>query len=172
MVSFNIIGSAEHTNFRAAYSYNYIDGSTLQGLPLLHEVLFKIKDHEHLVSVMQDNLRTSPISLDAMTGVFSSSDQDSRRSECPSERDRMQEERAPFPFRGDGEPGESPLAWTTIWGGTYSNLYGYYLTDTMRRCGYVFWDAARLERTGVMEVLVQEWKREWEQEDPRDMVFL
>ncbi|RMZ78575.1 hypothetical protein DV738_g3796, partial [Chaetothyriales sp. CBS 135597] len=62
-----------------------------------------------------------------------------------------------------------PLAWTLIWHGTYSNLYGWYIPDEIRRWGYVMWDAARLERTGGKELLMRQWIEYWDEDyDPRD----
>lgn len=54
-----------------------------------------------------------------------------------------------------------------IWGGTYSNLYGYYVEHAIRRWGYVIWDAVRLERTGAEELLERQWKAGWGEDDPR-----
>lgn len=119
-------------------------------------------------------MTSSYITFNAIEGTLGETQQALRRQNHPSERDRMQEERAPFPFRGDG--GESdmpPLAWTIIWDGTYSNLYGCYTSDEMRRWGYVFWDAARLESAEgkVMEFLKQQWWQVWDGDDPRDNLF-
>ena len=84
----------------------------------------------------------------------------------------MQDERAPLPFQGDCTEGKAealpPLAWTMIWGGTYSNLYGCFIPDAMRRWGYVYWDAETLTRNGGEKVLMQQWELEWEGDDPRD----
>lgn len=96
-----------------------------------------------------------------------------RRDRRPSVRDLKQERRDPLPFSGDGlldvETGKfPPKAWTLVWGGTYSNLYGYYVHETIHRWGYVFWDAARLERTGAIEVLMRQWEEDWGDSDPRD----
>ena len=95
-----------------------------------------------------------------------------RRQEQPSNRDQKQQRRDPLPFQGDGEPEADglgpPLAWTVMWQGTYSNLYGYYVQDVIRRWGYVMWDATRLERTGAKEVLRRQWEADWGDSDPRD----
>jgi hypothetical protein len=73
--------------------------------------------------------------------------QSRRRQERRCDRDEKQVQRDPMPFRGDGEPDEygprPPLAWVLMWGETYSNLYGYYVPDNIRRWGCVMWDAAR-----------------------------
>jgi hypothetical protein len=86
----------------------------------------------------------------------------------------MEEQRVAFPFRGDSdEPDMPPLAWTIMWYDTYSNLYGGYIPDELRRWGYVFWDAATLEVTGGKRVLNKHWEKPWEASDPRDeMVYL
>ncbi|ROV96519.1 hypothetical protein VMCG_07799 [Cytospora schulzeri] len=101
---------------------NYLEGTTLRGLSLLRKVLFNIKDHEHLVSTMQKQIASSYIPISSIVGILGDTQQSIRRKEHPSERDEMRKQRVPFPFRGDGEPDTPPLAWTTIWGDTYSNL--------------------------------------------------
>lgn len=80
----------------------------------------------------------------------------------------MQAERVPLPFRGDRDLDAPPLAWTTIWNDEYSNLYGRYIPDAMRRWGYVFWDAATLEKAGGIELLRRQWEEGWRADDPRD----
>ncbi|KAL7916982.1 hypothetical protein ACQKWADRAFT_307934 [Trichoderma austrokoningii] len=150
---------------------NFLEGTTLRGTSLLHTVLFEIKDHEHLVSLMQRHISSSYVPLNVSEGVFGETQQAIRRRDHPSEQDQMQEERVPCQFCGDGEPDTPPLAWTIIWGDTYSNLYGCYTLDEMRRWGYIFWDAARLESTGAREVLRRQWEESWGDEDPRDNLF-
>lgn len=134
---------------------NYLEGTALRGLSLLSTVLFGIRDHEHLVSIMQQQITISPhISLDPSTGILGSTQQRLRRRNRLSERDRMEEQRLAFPFRGDiDEPDAPPLTWTVVWCDTYSNLYGDYIPDEMRRWGYVFWDAAIIASTGGRRIL-------------------
>ena len=78
---------------------------------------------------MQRNLKSSHVLLNVIDGVFGETQQAMRRMSNPSERDRMQQDRTPFPLCGDSEPDMPPLAWTTIWNETYSNLYGWYTSD-------------------------------------------
>ncbi|KAF4468590.1 hypothetical protein FALBO_4510 [Fusarium albosuccineum] len=151
---------------------NLLEGTILRGLCLLHTVLFDIKDHQHLVCLMQENLAKSYMSISTSAGgMFGSTHQLMRREAQPSDRDRMQDEKVPMPFPGDGVPDAPPLAWAMIWGSTYSNIYGWYIPDDTRPWGYIFWDAARLERTGGKELLQQQWEKCWEDEDPRDDLF-
>ena len=63
------------------------------------------------------------------------------------------------------------MAWVLLWNGTYSNLFGWYIPDELRRWGYVFWDAATLQEVGGVEELKREWE-EYRDDDPRDTVFL
>lgn len=87
-----------------------------------------------------------------------------------SEPDRKQEARDPLPFEGDIET-RPPLAWTVIWKGTFSNFYGYYMNDlgtSIRRWGYILWDAPRLQRLGAEDVLRRELEIHWDDYDPRD----
>ncbi len=99
--------------------------------------------------------------------------QSKRREQQVSERDLKEQARDPLPFVGDLEPDARgscpPLAWTLVWKGTYSNLYGEYLEYKMRRWGYVMWDATRMETEGGKDLLLKQWGTDW---DPRDMVVI
>lgn len=111
-------------------------------------------------------------------GALGETAQYNRRRDWPSERDEKQRRRDPMPFRGDGEPDEQgerpPLAWTLIWREKYTNLYGYYIDDDIRRLGYVMWDAARLEQSGAKDRLLQLWDEAWDEAwdgvDPNDIL--
>ncbi len=74
-------------------------------------------------------------------------------------------------FRGDGEADEDgprpSLRWAVLWRAMYSNRYGEYTPLEARRWGYVFWDAARLEGSGAIELLEREWYGPWGLVDPR-----
>ncbi|RAK95623.1 uncharacterized protein BO80DRAFT_469240 [Aspergillus ibericus CBS 121593] len=133
-------------------------GTISRGLKLLHTVLFKIENHEHLVSTMQDRIAW-PAGSFLEGEALGETAQIMRRNRHPSPRDSKEERRDPLPFQGDGlHDVHPPLAWTLIWRGTYSNLFGHYMEDSMRRWGYVMWDAARLERSGGKDVLKRQWK--------------
>lgn len=118
---------------------------------------------------MQRSIVSSYIPLETSSGILSDDRQQERHRPVPSHRDKLTSERAPLPFRGDCLCGP-PVAWTTIWGGTYSNLIGMYLPDKMRQWGYVFWDADRLEAHGGMDVLRRQWEDCWD-EDPREGLY-
>ncbi|WEW56835.1 hypothetical protein PRK78_002290 [Emydomyces testavorans] len=152
-------------------------GTLSHGLELLHAVHI-IRDHEHLVSMMQKHI-SWPCGYFLEDEALGDGAQTDRRREQPSSRDQKQLQRDPMPFEGDGDLGANeprpPLAWTLMWGGTYSNLYGYCVPDAIRRWGYVMWDAPRLDRTGAKEVLARQWEDEWGDdewgEDPRDTLL-
>lgn len=57
-----------------------------------------------------------------------------------------------MPFEGDKE-NLPPLAWVTLWKGTYSNPFGSYIPDSFRDWGYVMWDAGRLVNSGAIATL-------------------
>ncbi len=141
----------------------------MSGLELLHTVLFKMRDHEHLVTTMQKSLS---LGGELFVEAFSESTQWIRRKEQLTERDLRQQARDPLPFVGDLDSDTHgscpPLAWTLIWKGTYSNLYGEHLGDEMRLWGFVMWDAARLETEGGKALLLRQWDIDW---DPRDTDF-
>lgn len=140
---------------------------------MLHTVCCTIKDHEHLVSTMQANIGQCP-SFFFVEEALGETAQDKRLEERPCDRDKKQLRGDPMPFRGDGEPDEHgprpPLAWTLIWGQKYSVLYGKHVPENIHRWGYVMWDAARLERTGAKDVLMQQWRESGGPDDPNDLL--
>lgn len=93
----------------------------------------------------------------------------SNSDEEPTSGDSLREERAPCPFCGDNLSAP-PLAWTLIWGGTYSNLYDWYTGDELRQWAYVFWDGVRLRKYGGDDFLAKQWEQSW-WEDPRQISF-
>jgi hypothetical protein len=78
-----------------------------------------------------------------------------RRREQRTDRDEKQQRRDPLVFIEDNIL-LPPLGWTLIWGGTYSNLYGYHIENTVRRWGYVVWDASRYEDTRLWGALMDQ----------------
>ncbi|PYH94055.1 hypothetical protein BO71DRAFT_354081 [Aspergillus ellipticus CBS 707.79] len=163
-------------DFDSSCGPNLLSGAISRGLEFLHLLFFKIQDHEQPVAIMQEKLVF-------LWGQFLDNDEAldwwsilTRREECPSERDYKQDRRDPLTFPGDeissDRNGEyPPIAWTLMWGGTYSNLYGECVPDSIRRWGYVMWDATRLERTWATQVLM--WQLEEDRDyEPRDSMFL
>jgi hypothetical protein len=59
------------------------------------------------------------------------------------------------------------LSWTLIWGGTYCNLYGFCIPDTLRRWGFAYWDASTLASIGGEKLVMRQWEEEWDDYDPR-----
>lgn len=169
---------SKRTNSEAASPRDdYIAGLALRGLTLLRVVVSQ--GHDQLVMTVQENMVRSDIRLNPRNSrsVFSQAGQTVQRRHHPSERDRLTAERRLFPFRGDREPDSvlvagslPPIAWTMIWGGTYSNLYGFYTSDDLRRWGYVFWDQATMVEQRGERVLRVQWEQTWEGNDPRNML--
>ncbi|CAI6098918.1 unnamed protein product [Clonostachys chloroleuca] len=99
--------------------------------------------------------------------------QQRRRQTQPSDRDAAQDRREPMVFSHDTID-SPPLGWTLIWKETYSNIYGYYVPSSLRRWGYVMWDASRMGESGGIRVLHHMWKEHYGDEyhenvvDPRD----
>lgn len=98
--------------------------------------------------------------------ILSESAQSFRRRTRFTDRDRKEQQREEMLFNGDDEAKPS-LAWTSIWDGTYSNIYGNVIPDELRRWGYVMWDATRMESSGATDVLKRQWDQAWGSEDPR-----
>ncbi|KAI0392150.1 hypothetical protein F5Y17DRAFT_437671 [Xylariaceae sp. FL0594] len=146
-----------------------LEGTMARGIELLHALIFKMKDLEHLVSTMQEKISRLG-GAPALGESWKEYEQTARRDRGLSSRDEKQQRREPLPFTGD-KPSDAhpPLAWTLIWKGTYSNLYGEYIPGELRSWGYVMWDAPRMERTGACEVLARQWETRWDyDDDPRD----
>lgn len=145
----------------------YLIGTISSGLGVLHRLLFT-SDHAQRVLAAQE-LICLPLGDFLDDDCLDDFTQALRREQHPSHRDEKEVARDPLPFEGDKELCP-PLAWTTIWRGTYSNRYGGYLDYPIRRWGYIMWDAARLEETGGVTILAGLWERNqaggWN--DPRD----
>ncbi|KAJ4301857.1 hypothetical protein N0V90_003953 [Kalmusia sp. IMI 367209] len=139
---------------------NNVDNLALSGLSVLRTILFSIDtNRETLITTVQQYLFRSFISLDSFPdGPLGGPAQTTRHMGTPSERDRLQAAQTPVPS-GRESVEAAPLAWTTIWSGTYSSVYRFFVPDQMRRWGYVFWDAERLEESGICGLFKEEWER-------------
>ncbi|KAK0701220.1 hypothetical protein B0T21DRAFT_379173 [Apiosordaria backusii] len=158
-------------------------GTASRGLDLLHAVLIKTPyntndhgQHEDLVVTIQPQIARGPF-LDMMDGALDTERYHYYRSDNPTERDEKEKKREPMIFVGDvstwhDQDGDKdpppPLAWTLMWGGTYSNLYGSCIPESIARWGYIFWDAERLIRSGGKELLMRQWEEEWSDFDVRE----
>lgn len=102
--------------------------------------------------------------------AFSEQEQRTRRMAYPSDKDRKQDQRSPLPFQGDSEAALSdgsfpPLGWTWRWKGTYSNIFGRFVSNESQWTGYVFWDAVRIEKTAFGKQVKTMMQGD---QDPRD----
>ncbi|XRM40133.1 hypothetical protein ABZX51_003452 [Aspergillus tubingensis] len=158
------------------YDDCYMRGILTRGLRFLHKIMYEIQDHMEVVRIMEDNLvMLWPEFLGGCHGALEPETRHDRRLDYPSATDKREGLRDPLPFRGDivnNSDGEyPPLAWTILWGGTYSNMIGDEGVSYISEWGYVMWDAARLERTGAKEVLARRWRETLRLllgEDPRE----
>ncbi|KJZ75413.1 hypothetical protein HIM_05109 [Hirsutella minnesotensis 3608] len=145
-----------------------------RGLKFLYTVTFKIKNHDHLVKIMQENIDYPVGDFLGSFEALGETVQEDRQLHIPSVREEKQQRRDPLPFRGDTPLDDinelhPPLAWTIIWQDTYSNLFGEWIPEKYRLWGYVMWDSTRLESTGAKDVLLrQRGEEDW---DPRDHMF-
>ncbi|KAI9778197.1 MAG: hypothetical protein M1839_008314 [Geoglossum umbratile] len=149
-----------------------LEATISRGLNVLHMFFSGVSDHARHILVMQS--QTTPSLLGFLeNGAWSEITQcELRRRPLLSDREQKQSRREPLPFTGDGDSETDgpcpPLAWTVLWGGSYSNLFGEFVNHLTHRWGYVMWDAAQLEQTGTKELLVQQRRRGWTGLDPRD----
>ncbi|KAF9889006.1 hypothetical protein FE257_007983 [Aspergillus nanangensis] len=139
----------------------------LTGIEYLQMVMFDYKDHDDLVSIMEDSLiYTQALFLrPSYEGALGEKAQEVCRETAPSPRDQMEQRRDPLPFRGDTvndpEGMYPPLGWTLLWRGTYSNVVGCYIGDETGRWGYALWDSDRLMESGAAEVLASQLRIQW-----------
>jgi hypothetical protein len=45
-----------------------------------------------------------------------------------------------------------------LWGGKYANIYGGYVPESLKRWGYVIWDASRWTDIGANELFAMQWE--------------
>ncbi|KAM0354894.1 hypothetical protein ACHAPU_000731 [Fusarium lateritium] len=151
---------------------NYSNALNSLGLTVLAS-MFSADNHASLVKVVSEHIIWGDPQWIEMT--TDEVNQKQRRETSFSERDRAQERRDEMIFQGDSE-NLPPLAWVCIWRGRYSNLYGSYIPDSFRDCGYIMWDAGRLIDSGVIDTLKDDeckkgyigWSGDFE--DPRDSI--
>ncbi|KAF4340260.1 hypothetical protein FBEOM_5771 [Fusarium beomiforme] len=169
-------GRTDPSTPEGAYNISWFEefyriGMSSLGLTVLSSI-FKASDHSTLVDVVAKHIISS---LDDW--LFEATDervQYRRRERSLSDRDLAQDRREEIMFEADRED-LVPMAWVTIWKGTYSNLYGTHMRDSFRDWGYVMWDADRLVNSGAVDTLKYEWedfctRANGEIDDPRDFI--
>ncbi|PHH53971.1 hypothetical protein CFIMG_002830RAa [Ceratocystis fimbriata CBS 114723] len=154
----------------------------LCGLVPLRTVLLDTKDHSQLVPLLAAGsgwgwgISSSVPVWDSSRGMglfrdrFPESLRTLARPKQAICREEMNAQRCAFPFRGDGKPDAAPLAWTALWGDTYSNVSAWRVPLMLKIWGWAFWDAHTLEATGLLREMRDEWQRRWGSVDPRDVV--
>lgn len=136
----------------------------------MYSCLFLAENAEQANTFIHQGTIRLDIGMSVTTsGIFATFQQDYWNKRHPTDRRRLHENRVPCTFRGDSNSGGPPLAWTLIWEDTYSNLFGGYTSDKLRRWGYIFWDAATLQSMGAEQVLQRQWSEAWKR-DPRDPI--
>ncbi|KAF2271914.1 uncharacterized protein EI97DRAFT_347476, partial [Westerdykella ornata] len=132
-----------------------LDGTLSVGLELLHTVLSQKNHHDDLVHTVRMNLQW-PVNGSFHEPFFKEGPIRHRWMNYRTEEDQMQRRRDPLPFTGDGDASGPPLAWTMMWKGTYSNLYGCHISEELRQWGYIMWDAERLQKLYGDDVLLRQ----------------
>lgn len=123
-----------------------MNGTTARGLrPLLR--LLRIDDHETLVNKMLSTLAMDRDIDECLEHVLDWSAQHERRVSSPrfpTARDKLERAKTSMKFMGDNVPALSPpLAWVLLWNGQYSNVFGGFVPEELRRWDYVMWDEQR-----------------------------
>ncbi len=145
-----------------------LTGTASRGLEILHNILFQPRTRTQLVSIVLENIREVDIIDFFEDSGFLTFDQTCIPTSEQRNRILKMQRGEQLLFDGDNEArlGEKypPLAWTFIWQGTYSSLYGDVIPEDMRLWAYIMWDAVRLENTGAKDILT----RQFTAEHPRD----
>ncbi|KAI0205950.1 hypothetical protein F4808DRAFT_455447 [Astrocystis sublimbata] len=140
---------------------DYMDGTISRGLKKTVRLL-TINDHDELVQQMVRCLSHSA-EIDAhMYEVLGDVSQMCRRDESskyPNSRDEAEQRRDILQFAGDAVPPDGPpVAWVQLWGGKYSNIYGDYVPESVRRWGYVMWDERRwIDMKSGKSLITSQW---------------
>ncbi|KAF6804407.1 hypothetical protein CSOJ01_10198 [Colletotrichum sojae] len=77
----------------------------------------------------------------------------------PNHKDEAEQRRDPMEFTGDTVPPDAPpMAWVLLWDGKYANVYDDFVPAGLKECGYVMWDARRLDEAGLEEAIFKQWE--------------
>lgn len=110
-----------------------------RGLRLIQPVL-RMLDQEGLMLIWQTPF-SKALADSVEEAAFCSLPVILQLRDFPSDRDLRQQRREPFPFRGDVEDDPDgmypPLGWTLVWKGTYSNMFGYFISNQVHHWGYI-----------------------------------
>ncbi|KAI0436547.1 hypothetical protein F4803DRAFT_572328 [Xylaria telfairii] len=153
-------GSFDLSRERIMQREAYMDGTLSRGLKTLVRAL-EIEDQEQLVSWMGDCLMT-PLDTDCILSESISMsahlDRRARFANSPNDKDMAEQRADSMEFLGDSLPLDGPpLAWVVLWDGIYVNLYGEFTPNSLKRWGYVMWDASRWDGMRVDELIALLW---------------
>ncbi|KAI1311715.1 hypothetical protein F5Y03DRAFT_286812 [Xylaria venustula] len=144
------------------WQYYMVDGTSAWSLETAAQLLVT-NDHGKLVPPMRRCLkRRDPFNV-PMREIFEFDTQSNRREispKFPTDRDIAEQMREVMHFMGDTVPPDRPpVAWVVLWGRKYSNIYGEYVPQLVRRWGYVMWDEDRWVDMGADEsFIVRQWE--------------
>lgn len=159
-----------HVLHTKAYYMSARNAVLVQGLPLLSTV-FGLSEHGKMVELMRKSIESgwdfqTTSYGDWITAVVETWMIEGRYGEWPQCEDKFKDGQQAMRFSHDSVDWP-PQAWVILFKNRYSNLFGRYVPDAVRRWGYVFWDASRLG-AGAKEYLVAEWDACHGEMDPRD----
>lgn len=121
-----------------------------------------IDDHEKVLSRMDWCLTHDPNRDDSIRMSLTTLAQNDRRilEACHSnDNDKAEERGDSVVFEGDRAPPQTPpFVWVNLWNGRYSNIYGEYVPQPLRRWGYVVWDKKRWNGLGAKELNFKQWE--------------
>ncbi|KAI0548054.1 hypothetical protein F4679DRAFT_551787 [Xylaria curta] len=137
---------------------SYLNGTIQRGLKTLARML-TITKHEELVSWATRSFSTIWYHDATVLESLSFSAQVDRRDDFPDSRDQAEQRKDLMDFPGDSLPLDGPpLGWVLLWHGIYVNFYGELAPTSLKRWGYVMWDAGRWDGLGAEQLMAKRWK--------------
>ncbi|KAH6887767.1 hypothetical protein B0T10DRAFT_574936 [Thelonectria olida] len=136
------------------------DDSVSCGLGILAQLL-ATESHQLLVDRIEQCFAHYDFTDPSLEEVISTQAQYDRRGQMPNSldaKDAFEACRDPMEFLFDPiVPDVPPLAWVLLWDGIYSNIYGEYVPEPLRRWGYVMWDEDMWDDLGVKDMIAFQW---------------
>lgn len=124
--------------------------------------LLSIDDDEQLATEFRQSLfREKPLDATVEAAVSIDAQRIRRQDLPPTSHGRAEMMGKHMDFVDDSVPPTGPPeGWYQLWGGTYSNIYGGYVPQSVQRWGYVMWNEDRWDVPGGDGLLVKQWRED------------
>lgn len=142
------------------FNIGFVDRALAKGL-LTASRLLSIANQGEIISVIEDCLLSRKNCYDKSLAESQgcAAQFDRRQMHHHSAAVHQRPRNKTICFSGDTETLDGPpLGWVLLWNEKYSNVYGPYVPGPLRQWGFVMWDAARLEKMGVKDLIYKQWE--------------